>query len=132
MNKTFAILKPDVVKAGRTFELLADLESNGFVIQTIERFRFTDIDVESFYKEHVGKDFFPKHVEFMISGDCYAVELHADNAVQKLRNLIGYFQPSEAEEGTIRNKYGTVSPANAIHASDSDEAAETELDWFGW
>jgi nucleoside-diphosphate kinase len=56
--------------------------------------------------------------------------LESENAVPKLREVIGATDPVEAADGTVRKLYAESKGRNAIHASDSDENAAIEIDFF--
>ena len=58
------------------------------------------------------------------------MNLEKDNAVLENRKLMGATNPKEAEEGTIRKKYGISIDKNSVHGSDSVENAKIELDFF--
>ena len=83
-----------------------------------------------FYAEHEGRPFFPNLVEYMTSAPVFVQVLEGDNAVLKNRELMGATNPTEAEEGTIRKKYGISIDKNSVHGSDSVENAKIEIDFF--
>lgn len=129
-NKTCTIIKPDAVKAGHTGEILALLEKSGFQIERIEMFYLDRQQAAAFYAEHEGKPFYEKLIDFMSSGPCVAASLVKDNAIDDLRKVVGPTDPAEAPADSIRGRFGSGTPQNAIHASDSIESAAREFSFF--
>jgi nucleoside-diphosphate kinase len=130
MNFTLAIIKPDAVSRNLAGKVLAHLESEGFRIRAIRRLHLTDSQAGEFYAVHRERPFYGSLVSFMTSGPCMPVLLERDNAVSKLREVIGATDPAEAAEGTIRKLFAESKERNAIHASDSDENAQQESAFF--
>ena len=95
-------------------------------------YRFRPDTVDIFYAEHVGKDFYPFHRDFLCSGKVHAIHLIGVDAISRLRTAIGHYQPIYADPDSLRFRYGTVAPANAVHGSDSAEAAKRELEFFNF
>ena len=57
--------------------------------------------------------------------------LERESAVlQQIESLMGATNPEDAEEGTIRKKYGVSIDKNSVHGSDSVENAKIEIDFF--
>lgn len=125
-EKTFCMIKPDAVKKGFMAQILLVLEQNFLINQMVLATLYGDT-VERLYAEHQGKDFYPALVEHLKTGPVVLIELEAENAVAKLRDLIGPSDPAKASKDTIRGQFGSGMPDNAIHASDSDKAAKREL-----
>jgi len=125
---TYTMIKPDAVGSGGISGILAMIEDAGFRIAALKKVQFTKRFAQEFYNEHDGKPFFDELTNFMSqSGPVVAMVLEKDNAVKDFRTLIGSTNPAEAAEGTIRKKYGTSLPHNAIHGSDADDTAEREI-----
>ncbi len=127
---TLAIIKPDAAQAGRAGNILAHLESQGFVVQAVRMTRLTKSEAQAFYEVHRDRPFYASLVEFMTSGPCLPLALEREDAVAHLRTVIGATDPAEAEEGTIRRLYAESKERNAIHASDSPENAAREVGFF--
>jgi nucleoside-diphosphate kinase len=130
MDKTLAILKPDSVGAGNAGNILALLEAKGFKILGLRVLRLSEAQAKAFYAVHAERPFYGSLVEFMTSGPVIPVALARDNAVPFLREVMGATDSEKAEEGTVRNLYGTNIERNAIHGSDSPENAVKELAFF--
>ena len=127
MQTTLAILKPDTVAAGN---VLAHLERDGFVLRGLRVIHLTRDQAEAFYAVHRERPFFGSLVEFMTEGPVIPVALEREDAVARLREVMGATDVAKAADGTIRKLYGTSIERNAIHGSDSPENAAIELAFF--
>ena len=127
---TLAIIKPDAVQAGNAGKILALLEGAGFVIRAARLVRLTPAQAEAFYAVHRDRPFYRSLVAFMSSGPALALALERDDAVARLRAVIGTTDPAEAAPGTVRRLYAESKERNAIHASDSAETAQREVAFF--
>lgn len=130
MSQTLAIIKPDAVSSGKAGKILAHLEDAGFTVRALRMTRLDDGQAGAFYEVHRERPFYGELVEFMTSGPVIPLVLEAENAVPKLREVIGATDPAEAAEGTVRKLYAESKGRNAIHASDSDENAAQEIAFF--
>lgn len=130
MSRTLAIIKPDAVSNGRAGKVLAHLEGAGFNVRALRMMRLTRVQAAAFYQVHSERPFYGELVDFMTSGPCIPMILEADDAVARLRDVIGATDPAEAAEGTVRKLYAESKGRNAIHASDSDENANGEIAFF--
>ena len=130
MSRTLAIIKPDAAGAGKAGKVLAHLEGQGFRVLGMRMTRLSKEQAGEFYAVHRERPFYGELVEFMTSGPCVPIALERDDAVAKLREVIGSTDPAEAAEGTIRKLYAESKGRNAIHASDSDENAAREIAFF--
>ncbi|GMU66095.1 MAG: nucleoside diphosphate kinase [Acidobacteriota bacterium] len=127
---TLAILKPDTVAAGNAGKVLAHLEQDGFKLRGLRVVHLTRAQAEAFYAVHRERPFFGSLVEFMTEGPVVPVALERDNAVARLREVMGATDVAKAADGTIRKLFGTSIERNAIHGSDSPENAAIELAFF--
>jgi nucleoside-diphosphate kinase len=127
---TFAIIKPNAVRTGKTGPILAMINEGGFDIAAMRMVKMTLHQAESFYSIHKDKPFFESLIEFMISGPVVVMILRHENAVDEFRKLIGATDPSKAEPGTIRKTFAVSVQMNAIHGSDSTENAIKEANFF--
>ncbi|MGD2068542.1 MAG: nucleoside-diphosphate kinase [Gemmatimonadota bacterium] len=130
MNRTLAIIKPDAVGSGKAGRILAHFEDAGFTIRALRMCWLTEAQAREFYAVHRERPFYDSLVAFMTSGPVIPMVLEAENAVPRLREVIGATDPAEADEGTVRRLYAQSKERNAIHASDSDENAEVEIAFF--
>lgn len=130
MSKTLFILKPDSVERGLVGKILAQVEESGLRIRRMEMVRLTEDRARRFYAEHEGKPFLPELVAYMTSGPCVPVMLEGEEAVPRLRELMGATNPANAAPGTIRATYGKDIQTNSVHGSDSPESARREVRFF--
>lgn len=127
---TFAIIKPNAVRTGKTGHILAMINEAGFEIAAMRMVRLTKPQAESFYAIHRGQEFFIRLIEFMTSGPVIVLILLHTNAVEEFRKLLGATDPAMAAEGTIRKIFGVSTQMNAVHGSDSIPTAEKEANFF--
>ncbi|MDY7094368.1 MAG: nucleoside-diphosphate kinase [Acidobacteriota bacterium] len=130
METTLTIIKPDAVAAGNAGNILALLEKHGFTVRGLRMLRLTEDQAKAFYEVHKERPFYNDLVQFMTSGPVIPAALERDNAVAQLREVMGATDSTKAEDGTVRNLYGTDIERNAIHGSDSPENAAQELAFF--
>jgi nucleoside-diphosphate kinase len=127
---TLAIIKPDAVARGLAGKILAHLETAGFVVRAARLIQLTTAQAEAFYEVHRARPFYRSLVTFMTSGPALALALDRDDAVARLREVIGATDPAEAKPGTVRQLYAESKERNAIHASDAPETAVREVAFF--
>ncbi len=130
MQKTFAIIKPDAVAAGKAGAILADIQAAGFTIKAMRMTRLSKPQAEGFYAVHKERPFFGGLIEFMTEGPVVLLALEAEDAIKKWRDTMGATNPEKAAEGTLRKKYGINIERNATHGSDAPETAAFELAYF--
>jgi nucleoside-diphosphate kinase len=126
--KTLLMIKPDTVAEGRVGEIITVLERSRFKINRLALTRFSRERAERFYDVHRARPFFLDLVSYITSGPVVAIEVEAEEAVSRIRELIGATNPAEARAGTIRAMYGKSLQNNAVHGSDSPASAEKELE----
>jgi nucleoside-diphosphate kinase len=127
MMRTYLMIKPEAVRANLYPEILRSLVANRFTVERLEMRRFDVETAERFYAEHEGKPFFPDLVRYITGGTVIAVQVAGEDAVERLRALVGKTNPAQAAPGTLRYMFGTSLQENAVHASDSPASAEREL-----
>jgi nucleoside-diphosphate kinase len=130
VERTFAIIKPDAVKARKAGRILAHIEDAGFTIRGLRFTHLTKAEAEGFYAVHRARPFFASLTEFMSSGPCIVMALEAPGAIAKWRALMGATDPAKAEPGTLRKEFGASIEYNATHGSDAPETAAFELSYF--
>jgi nucleoside-diphosphate kinase len=129
-ERTLSIIKPDAVKAGKAGRILSRIETSGFRIVALRMRRLSRAEAEGFYYVHKERPFFSSLCDFMSSGPCVPMVLERDDAIAKLREIMGATDPAKAAEGTIRRDLATSIEANAIHGSDAPETARFEIGYF--
>ena len=129
-ERTFSIIKPDAVAAHHTGDILAAIEQAGFKILALRMTRLTEAEAQGFYAVHREKPFFAGLVKFMTEGPIIVMALEREDAIRKLREVMGATNPANAAEGTIRKRFASNIERNCIHGSDAPETAESELRYF--
>ena len=129
-ERTFAIIKPDAVRAKNTGHILARIEGAGFTVRGMRLVHLSKREAEGFYAVHRERPFFGSLTDFMSSGPCVVMALEAPDAIKKWRTTMGATDPAKAEQGTLRRDFGTSIEFNATHGSDAPETAAFELGYF--
>lgn len=131
MEKTFVAIKPDGVKRGLVGELINRFERKGYKLIGMKLLIPTQQIVEEHYKEHIGKPFYPRLLKYFTSGPLVAMALEGYNVVKGVRQIVGATNPDNADVGTIRADYAQIMEQNIVHASDSVESGQREINiWF--
>lgn len=129
-TRTFIMIKPDGVKRKLIGEIVSRFERKGLQLTMAKLMRINEELAARHYAHLREKPFFGELVEYITSGDVFAMVWEGPKAVELARQLIGYTDPSKADVGTIRGDYGLSVEANVVHGSDSDENAEVEIARF--
>jgi nucleoside-diphosphate kinase len=129
-ERTFSIIKPDAVGAGRAGAVLSRLEGAGFRVVALRLRTLTRAEAEGFYHVHAARPFFGALTDFMSSAPCLVLCLEAPDAIKKWRDLMGATDPSKAPAGSIRADFGSNIERNATHGSDAPETAAFETCYF--
>ena len=129
-EKTLSIIKPDAVERNLSEEIKQEFKKNGFVISKEKKIKLEKIEAEKFYQVHQSKPFYNDLCSYLSSGPIVVMILERENAILENRKLMGATDPTKAEEGTIRKKYGISIDKNSVHGSDSPENAKIEIDFF--
>ena len=130
LEQTLSIIKPDAVERNLENEIKEIFRNTGFNIQKEKKIQITKSEAEQFYKVHETKPFYNDLCAYLSSGPIVVMILEHENAVLRNRDLMGATNPKDAEEGTIRKKYGISIDKNSVHGSDSVENAKIEIDFF--
>ena len=130
LERTFAIIKPDAVKAGQQGDILSRIHKAGFSIVAIKSMRLTKEEAGGFYAVHKARPFFDELTDFMSSGKIIAMVLEAEGAILKWRDTMGATDPKKATPGTIRHDLGTSIGNNCTHGSDAPDTAAFEIGYF--
>ena len=130
IEQTLSIIKPDAVERNLEGEIKEMFKNNGFQILKEKKIQIEKAEAEKFYKVHETKPFYSDLCTYLSSGPIIVMVLEKSNAVLANRELMGATNPEDAEEGTIRKKYGISIDKNSVHGSDSIENAKIEIDFF--
>ncbi len=130
MERTFFMVKPDAVARAKTGDIISMVEKAGFKIVAMKMLLVGRELAHEHYREHKDKPFYEELVELITSGPSVAMVLEGEDCIKSLRELVGSTNPAEARPGTIRAEFGIDVGRNAVHASDSPESAEREINLF--
>ena len=130
IEQTLSIIKPDAVERNLQDEIKSEFKNKGFEIIKEKKIHISKEEAEKFYKVHETKPFYNDLCAYLSSGPIVVMVIEKDNAIIGNRELMGATNPNDAEEGTIRKKYGISIDKNSVHGSDSIENAKIEIDFF--
>lgn len=126
-EQTVVLIKPDGVEKKVVGQVIDRFERAGLTLVALKMVRLTKELLEVWYAHHKDKPFFPSLCEQMMATPVVAIVLEGDGAIQKVFDICGPTDPTEAAPGTIRRDFGVDKPHNVVHRSDSAEAAEKEI-----
>lgn len=127
-QQTIILIKPDGIQRGLVGEILSRFERKGLKIDGMKMFNMTDKILDKWYAHHKERDFFSELKSFMSWTPIVAIVLSGQQAVSSVRKIVGTTKGFEAEAGSIRGDFGMSGSNNLIHASDSVENAQKEID----
>ena len=130
VEQTLSIIKPDAVERNLETDIKAMFKKNSFLILKEKKIQLEKTEAEKFYRVHETKPFYNDLCSYLSSGPIVVMVLEKENAVLDNRKLMGATNPKDAEDGTIRKKYGISIDKNSVHGSDSKENAKIEIDFF--
>ena len=130
LEQTLSIIKPDAVERNLSEDIKQEFKKNGFIIFKEKKIKIEKSEAEKFYQVHHSKPFYNDLCSYLSSGPIVVMVLERENAILENRKLMGATDPTKAEEGTIRKKYGVSIDKNSVHGSDSPENAKIEIDFF--
>ena len=129
-NRCYTMLKPGVLNRRIVGEVITRLEMYGKMVYLLKKTKITKEIAEKHYAEHKEKPFFGDLVSYITSAPVVAMVWQGDECVTLVRKLVGATKVTESQPGTIRGDFGLHTNCNIIHASDSDESAEREINIF--
>ncbi len=130
LEQTLSIIKPDAVERNLIEEIKQEFKNRGFNILKEKKIKLEKSEAEKFYKIHQSKPFYNDLCSYLSSGPIVVMILERESAVVENRKLMGATDPTKAEEGTLRKKYGISIDKNSVHGSDSLDNAKIEIDFF--
>ncbi len=130
IERTLVIVKPDAIAKGVAGKIISRFEEAGLKILAAKMVHMTKEQAAGFYIVHKDRPFYQSLCTFMTQGPCIPMVLEGDNAISRVRELMGATDPSKAAPGTIRREYASSIEANAVHGSDSPESAAFEIPFF--
>ncbi len=130
VEQTLSIIKPDAVERNLSEEIKQEFKNKGFNILKEKKIKLEKSEAEKFYKVHQSKPFYNDLCAYLSSGPIVVMILERESAVLENRKLMGATDPTKAEDGTLRKKYGISIDKNSVHGSDSQANAKIEIDFF--
>jgi len=130
VERTLTIIKPDAVQKGVVGRIISRFEEAGLRILAARLVHLTPAQAAGFYIVHRERPFYASLCAFMTQGPCVPMVLEGENAIARLRELMGATDPAQAAPGTIRRDFASSIEANAVHGSDSPESAAFEIPYF--
>ena len=130
IQRTLSLIKPDSVAKNQIGAILQRFESAGLCIVALQMQQLHAEQARAFYKIHSAQPFFEKLVEFICSGPLLALVLEGPSAISRNREIMGATDPKQALPGSIRADFGDSIDRNAVHGSDSEETAKSEIAFF--
>ena len=130
IQRTLVIVKPDAVAKGVAGKIIGRFEEAGLKILAAKMVHLTKEEAAGFYVVHKDRPFYTSLCAFMTQGPCIPMVLEGENAISRVRDLMGATDPSKAAAGTIRREFASSIESNAVHGSDSPESAAFEIPYF--
>lgn len=130
MERTLVMIKPDGVERNLIGKIISIFEEKGLKVIALKKLRLSKKQAKAFYIVHKNRPFYESLTDYISSGPIVAMVLEGENAIKKVREIMGATDPAEAEEGTIRKLFGVNKEKNTVHGSDSPESAEKEIYFF--
>ncbi len=130
MNYSFGLLKPDCLKRGIEKKVLAEIEAIGLEIVAIKRVRLTKKEVDIIWVSCLKENFYKELSKFSLSDDCMVFIVKGDDAITRLSDLVGHYEPMRAGKDTIRHRFGRSAMENVIHSSATEETFWKEVSLF--
>jgi nucleoside-diphosphate kinase len=130
VQRTLTIIKPDAVAKGVSGQIIARFEQEGLTVLAAKLIHLSAAQAGGFYIVHKERPFYASLCAFMTQGPCMPIVLEGENAIVRLRELMGATDPAKAAAGTIRRDFASSIEANAVHGSDSPESAAFEIPYF--
>jgi nucleoside-diphosphate kinase len=130
MERTLSIVKPDGVKKNIIGEVISRFEKNGLMIAALKKIKLSKDDAKGFYIVHKDRPFYDSLTDFMSEGPIVVMVVEGENAIIKVRDIMGATNPANAASGTIRKDFAENVERNIVHGSDSPESAAFEIPYF--
>lgn len=130
MERSLIILKPDAVQRGLIGPILTRIEQRGLRIVGMKLMQIDESLARRHYAIHEGKAFFDSLITYITSGPVVVLVVTGKNIIEIVRSMVGATNPVKAVPGTIRGDFALEIGRNLIHASDSPENGEMEVNLF--
>lgn len=130
IERTLVMIKPDGVERNLIGKVISIFEENGLKVVGLKKTKLSKEQAKAFYIVHKERPFYEDLTNYMSSGHIVAMVLEGENAIKKVREIMGATDPKEAKEGTIRKLFALDKEKNTVHGSDSPESAQREIAFF--
>ena len=130
VEHTLSIIKPDGVQKDLIGEICRRFENAGLQIVAARMLHLTSEQAQGFYAVHKERPFYDDLVSYMMSGPVVVQVLEGEDAITKIRDIMGATNPADADPGTIRADFADSIEENIVHGSDGPETAANEIAFF--
>ncbi len=130
IEKTLVIIKPDAVGKNLIGEIISRFEKQGLRVAALKKIKMSKEQAKGFYIVHKDRPFYESLTDFMSEGPVVVMVLEGEDAIARVRKIMGATNPAQAEEGTIRKDFAENIERNAVHGSDSPQSAAYEIPYF--
>ncbi|AMN31257.1 nucleoside-diphosphate kinase [Clostridium perfringens] len=131
IEQTLVLIKPDAIERGLEDKIIDIYIHNGLTIKKMKKIQATKELAEEHYIEHKDKPYFKELTDYIMRTPIIAMILEGEDAISRVRKINGKTNPKEAGEGTIRHMFALSKNENSVHASDSQDSANREINiWF--
>lgn len=130
VERTLVMIKPDGVERNLIGKVISIFEEHGLKVVALKKVRLSKEQAKAFYIVHKDRPFYEDLTNYMSSGPIVAMVLEGENAIKRVREIMGATDPKEAAEGTIRKLFALDKEKNTVHGSDSPESAVKEISFF--
>lgn len=130
MERTLVLIKPDGIQRGLVGEVTRRFERKGLKLVGMKMMTLEDAVVLEHYAHLVDKPFFDGVKKFMQSTPVIAMCWEGVEAVSAVRTIVGITKAREADAGSIRGDLSMGFQCNVVHASDSLDTANREVERF--
>ena len=130
MERTLIILKPDALQRNLIGEIISRLERKGLKIIGLKMMQLDSVILQAHYAHIVDKPFYKDVEEFMQTSPVVVMALEGYEAIETVRLVVGATNPRQATAGTIRGDLSIGNGRNLIHASDSVDNGQEEVNRF--
>lgn len=130
MERTFVMVKPDGVRRNLIGEIIRRIENSSLRVAAMKMVKVDTKLAELHYTEHREKPFYKDLVDYVTSHHVVPMVVEGEDAIRRMRELMGKTDPAQSDKGTIRGDFGLSVLENVVHGSDSPENAEKEISLF--
>ena len=130
MEKTLSIVKPDGIRKNIVGEVIKRFELDGLRIAALKMIRLSKDEAKRFYIVHKEKPFYNSLTSFMSEGPIVVMVVEGEQAITRVREIMGATNPQDAKPGTIRSDFASDVEHNIVHGSDSNDSVAYEIPFF--